>query len=408
MEKKDKIQLISLILITGFVFSLIGVYLLASQFHRGYPDNTFLFDPHDRFHDEINLARIWRDPYRSLTINGNLLPLSYLFLGILNAAGLSVGLALYLTAFLFFFFVYAWRNLQGATRVESLTNCFVFSFLTYPFLFCLDRANPEMYEFVLLACFVGYHQRGEMLRASTALAVAANFKPFPLFFLLLYVGERRWRDLAVCLGLSAALLAVALLAFGTDIGTNIRDLMIILHRYTEELVVGDKGLYFGDSLFGMLKVFYYLAARHHREVSVVREMLLGYLVFTVLAFLGLAALLTFVEKTYWKRIALIVLAMDLLPPVSADYKLLELFIPLFLFLNAGRMERTDHAFCVLFALLLVPKSFYPVHGSLISISIVLNPLLMTAMGTLIVREGLATRKREPIGEQSRTARYAHD
>ena len=206
MEKRGKTQLISLILITGFVFSLVVAYLLASQFHRGYPDNTFLFDPHDQFHDEINLAQIRHDPYRSLIINGNLLPLYYLFLSILNVAGFKAGLAVYLIVFLAFFLVYAWRNLQGATHVESLINCLVFSFLTYPFLFCLDRANPEMYEFILLACFVGYHQRGEMLKAGTALAVAANFKPFPLFFLLLYIGERRWRDLAICIGLSAALL----------------------------------------------------------------------------------------------------------------------------------------------------------------------------------------------------------
>lgn len=404
MEKKDKIQLISLILIVGFVSALVGVYLLASQFHRGYPDNTFLFDPRDQFHDEINLARIRHDPYRSLAINGNLLPLFYLFLSAINVIGLKVGLVVYMAAFLVFFFVYAWRNLQGETRAETLTNCFVFSFLTYPFLFCLDRANPEMYEFLLLAWSVGYYQRGALMKANIALAMAANFKPFPLFFLLLYIGERRWRDLAICLGLWMSLLIAALLAFGGDVGANIRDMASILRLYNDGYVLTEYGSHFGTSYFGVLKLIYYAVARSHRDVHVLQGLLSDYLLFAVLAVLGVAAYIAFIEKTHWKRIALIVLAMDLLPPISGDYKLLEMLIPLFLFLNVGRMERTDRAFCVLFALLLVPKNFYPVHGSLISISIVLNPLLMTAMGTLIVREGLAARKQ--VEKQPRLERLA--
>lgn len=123
---------------------------------------------------------------------------SILFLSILNVAGLKTGLAIYTMIFLAFFFVYAWRNLQGMTRVETLINCVVFSFLTYPFLFCLDRANPEMYEF-------------------------------------------------------------------------------ILRHYNDGYVVGDNGLYFGGSLFGMLKVMYYIVARHHRDVHIIQEMLSGYL-----------------------------------------------------------------------------------------------------------------------------------
>ena len=392
MQKTGKIQLISVIVIAGFIVSLIVNYLMATQLHRGYPYNTFLFDPRDQFHDETHLAGIRHDPYRSLAIYGNLLPLFYLFLSVLNVAGLKIGLVIYLLIFLIFFFRYAWRSLGGATRTETLINCLVFSFLTYPFLFSLDRANPEMYEFILLVCFVGWYQQGAIRSANAALAIAANFKPFPLFFLLLYVGDRRWRDLTLCLALSALIFAAALLAFGGDVLTNIRDLMLILRRYNEAFVVGDAGLYFGGSLFGLLKVLYYLAARQGRDMYVVQEMLTPYLVFAALAFLGTAAYIAWVEKTFWKKIALIVLAMNLLPSVSADYKLLDLFIPLFLFLNAGTADRRDRTYCILFALLLVPKNFYPLHGSMISISVVLNPVLMTAMAALMIRDGLQARK----------------
>ena len=81
----------------------------------------------------------------------------------------------------------------------------------------------------------------------------------------------------------------------------------------------------------------------------------------------------------------------LLPFVSADYTLIQLYFPLVFFLNSPRRSRWDPAYVVLFGLLLIPVDYYyPIaYGDGVSISVVVYPLAM--LGLLLV----ALKDREP-------------
>jgi hypothetical protein len=88
---------------------------------------------------------------------------------------------------------------------------------------------------------------------------------------------------------------------------------------------------------------------------------------------------------FWQQVALLVCAMNLLPFVSADYKLLYLFLPLFLFINEPDAGRLDKIYCLLFGLLLVPKAY----GHLVKLpeahwGILINPLLMVCLVVAII------------------------
>jgi hypothetical protein len=100
------------------------------------------------------------------------------------------------------------------------------------------------------------------------------------------------------------------------------------------------------------------------------------------------------EKELWRKVALLALAMILLPQVSPDYKLMHVFIPLFLFINKPAAQRRDVLYTILFALLLIPKSYlrlapFPEASS----SLLLNPLIMLALAGVIVSEGIADARR---------------
>jgi len=56
---------------------------------------------------------------------------------------------------------------------------------------------------------------------------------------------------------------------------------------------------------------------------------LTYDILIVLGLLSIAIYVVFIEKTFWKRAALLICALNLFPQVSGDYKLLYIFIPLF-------------------------------------------------------------------------------
>ena len=82
--------------------------------------------------------------------------------------------------------------------------------------------------------------------------------------------------------------------------------------------------------------------------------------------------------------------------VAFDYKLIFLFIPLWLFVNAEEKTKFDLIYTILFALLLIPKRFFLVLGPGVfkwfSLSLVTNPLIMIIFVGLIIFEQLYNKK----------------
>jgi hypothetical protein len=83
--------------------------------------------------------------------------------------------------------------------------------------------------------------------------------------------------------------------------------------------------------------------------------------------------------------------MNLLPHVSGDYKLLYVFIPLYLFLKENGPGEEDFAFSLIFGLLLIPKAYYSFGPSGPNISVVLNPLIMLVGMLIILGSGIRSR-----------------
>jgi hypothetical protein len=152
------------------------------------------------------------------------------------------------------------------------------------------------------------------------------------------------------------------------------------------MVIGDGGLMFGNSLWGVGK-----AAFHSLLPATIARMQLPYLLVSFAAFALLVFYAIRYEKTLWKKVTLLAFALILLPFVSADYRLLHVFFPLFMFINSNERGRYATFYAVIFALLLIPKDYYHLHLHNVqdaSIQIILNPLIMLSMMLLIIFEGL--------------------
>jgi tetratricopeptide (TPR) repeat protein len=107
----------------------------------------------------------------------------------------------------------------------------------------------------------------------------------------------------------------------------------------------------------------------------------------------------FIKADLWKKVALLTFAALLFPHVSADYKLIHLFLPLVLFINAPGGFRHDKLFTWFFGLLLIPKSYHYFQNIVsdssthdISIAVPINIVIMTGMMTSLLAEGLSTQK----------------
>ena len=120
-----------------------------------------------------------------------------------------------------------------------------------------------------------------------------------------------------------------------------------------------------------------------------------YSVLSAILAIPLSIYTIFFEKEMWKKVALIIFAMLLLPSVSADYKLLLVYLPLVLFLNAEGEGCLDPVYTILFALLFIPITYYflptvvsenKIHE--ISIGVVIRIVDMLVFCLVIIGSGI--------------------
>jgi 4-amino-4-deoxy-L-arabinose transferase-like glycosyltransferase len=82
-----------------------------------------------------------------------------------------------------------------------------------------------------------------------------------------------------------------------------------------------------------------------------------YLGLVVIIFIPIMLFVLFVEKELWKNVALLTFSMLLLPNISADYKLLHVMLPLYLFINSSENSKLDYYYVLCFAALIIPKNY---------------------------------------------------
>jgi hypothetical protein len=111
-----------------------------------------------------------------------------------------------------------------------------------------------------------------------------------------------------------------------------------------------------------------------------------------LLLVGLACLWAFFfDDKQWRRVAIVYSCYILVPPVSFDYKLVLLLVPLTLLLRSGAKTRVELAVAVSLALALIPKAYWYLGDSPTSTNCVLGPLTIMVVLLLCLGSGIADR-----------------
>ena len=395
MERKDKINLAAFIIVSGFAFSVFYHYISSQYLGLGYPFNSFLVYPDDRFNDFFHPYRLSLHPYEIAAPFHSQFPFLYLIASAFSRLGRTPALGLFLFIFVASFVFIVSRNVKTDDRIETLRNVFVFSFLSFPFLFTIDRANYEALLFPLLYLFVYFYQAGRLSLGAVCLGTACAIKPFPLVFLVLLLSEKQYKAIFVTCLIAVGLSLIAYASFGGGILYQVDKHLACMDLYNRISVLGDEGLYFTHSLFNLFRILLYTVS--NKVGTVVPLMFKAYYFLAFTLFALCAAFVVRVKAEMWEKVALLIFAMNLLPHLSADYNLLQVFIPLFMFTNLPKHRTTDMCYTVLFALLLIPKDYYHfphiffANRYWVTVAAVINPLIMLAMSAKIVIDRLAPR-----------------
>lgn len=382
MNKLQKIDTIAIIIIAGFSFAVFYHYVLGTYLSLSYPYNTFLFRPNDKFMDFFNLLK---SPYT----NGKLVCVQFPFGQRLAQSftifSPNVGFVVFMTILFSFFMYVNYSNLHTSIKEQTIKNVFVFSFLTYPFLFVVDRANIEVFVFIFLYLFIYFYRTQKTIISIIFLSFAISMKLFPGVFVVLLLSDKKYKEAIYTILLVIIITMSGYLSYDGNVIENIKNHMTTLNWYSKAYSIGNEGLYFGHSLWGVVKLMI-IGSGIKCTPALATQM---YSISVLILFAFISVYIIFKEKIFWKKIALLVFAMNLFPFVSGDYKLIHIFLPLFLFINDENKDRFDWLYAVLFGLLLIPKAY--VHYRLnpeITSSIILGPLLMAFFTIFIMSQGL--------------------
>ena len=398
------------IVLVGTVACVIYHYIAAAYLHLHNPRPTFLFLPEDYFNDWDNLFIFARD-----FLDGIPGPYAYFPFAILSSVGttllpMRLGMVLLVALFLFVLAVMLARWAADAeedvlTRVQQV---FIVIVLSYPVLFALDRGNLEMLLFVLIAGFFYFlYVRESPWLAALLLAAAIAFKLYPATLLLLLLAERRYKPLGLTVVLAVARTAVSALAVSALGGFSLAELSAMntsgKQLYQVSMVDLGGGVQHGHTLWGVFRLAMKLRERSPESMQTTL-----YAVASALAFLALAVHTVFRETERWKRVLFSVAPALLLPYVSADYTLIQMYFPLVFFLRSPRKSRRDFAYVVLFALLFIPLDYYyltadpaGISVSVVVYAVALLGLVVLAFDREVVLSGLPDRADETADLRSR-------
>lgn len=424
MEKIKKLNIITGIVLTGFLFAIIYHFILGNFFSLEYPYNTFLFDPKYKFSDYFNIYNIFEykefNPYnQDLYPCVNYFPFGTFFQYIFALIPLIPSFIICFLISVFYFCYYNYQNikinLSSNYKINIFISFFAITFLSYPFLVCMDRGNIEITIFIFIALFVRLFSQEKYLKSALLLSLPIAIKGYPLIFLSLFLIKKKFKEIFYCLLAFSLLTFISLFLMKGNISTNLFWYSKQIHNYIEQYAIYNGGLGWGSSLFGIVKfiifwingcfkpvyyqlndTFIYLTSFVYifkqEPFIYVKEALKIFTPVSAIMILAITCYVMFIEKELWKQILLLLICSIIFTPVSGDYKLLNLFIPLWLFINSKNKSKNDLLYTILFGLILIPKSyiqFFSTQGyNYFSISIILNPLILLIMLFTIIIENI--------------------
>lgn len=400
-ERRDggaQVRLLGLLvlIVTPLAFAYHAV--MHALFPGTFSVPTFLFDPFWRFNDYYEpylSARLYRPPDGTNTVYS---PFLHLFMTALTHAPDSVGLALILAVFGVSLVALLWYGVSARVGARRLRQGYVviFSTLSYPVLFVVDRANLEMVVFALLAAFVWlYYWRGSRW-AFLPLALAIAAKYYAVVLIVVFIAERRWRQLALCLAAALAVEAAATVVLSAVSGFSISQVVAnTVHTLSTHGEGGAvSGVWFSHNLVGALALVDRLAGY---RLQLVGGLQLAVIIFEVGIFLVVVLRVCLYEMPAWKRLAALVICMTVLAPESRDYTLIHLLLPLALFGRDGLRTPRGWLIAALFAVMLVPMAWIPYQTPLLpahslqNFSMIIYPAVLLTLLAVILTTGVTAR-----------------
>ena len=225
---------------------------------------------------------------------------------------------------------------SGVSHGSAVAFALIVLATAWPVAGLLNTANIEGIVAILLAFGVFAVLRERWWLGATLIGLAAPMKLFPFILLALLLSRRRWREFAWGLAVAACATIASLAWLGPNVFAAQRhvDAGLRFIRMAFILSTQRDALNYSHSLFSPLKFAVMLTGRHiahlaphsAAETALLSTTLQIYMV--AAAIFGLALYFARIRKLpMLNQVLALTICAVLLPPLSADYTLLELLLP---------------------------------------------------------------------------------
>ena len=282
----------------------------------------------------------------------------------------------------------------------------IFLLTLHPILFAFARANPDMW--VLIAtCIAGIALiRGKNWVVAVMFGLMSALKfPF-LLFGLIFIMRKDFKNLALQAVVTIAAFLLPLTTKPWSIPDQINVFNVIVARYYEGYVIGDAGMLFNVSLFGLEKpLMYLLQGNSLLTASQARDVAIAALTVQIVSVILLSVLLLAVPvyhrvknskasgnqlssssetDLYLVFFLFLALLQCLFPQIAAEYRLAQLVVIVALLYSVRSRFLENRLNLILLTLIFLPKHFLVISfpagvANIVTISSLISPVLLIVL-----------------------------
>jgi hypothetical protein len=267
----------------------------------------------------------------------------------------------------------------------------LFLLLSYPTLFAVSRGNNDLYliPIVLLWALLMQQERFGLVASTAAFAFA--LEPVMLSLVIISFFSAKRVTVVWFAGSSIAFWLSPVFFGERNLQEYFFQFLNLLEVYRQNYIIGDGGLLFSNSLWGLFKTAIW-AFDPVAEVEQRNALLeAAYSFYPALLAISLVALAAMVfSGMNWRRaLAYVAVVIVALGPVSATYKLVLLTVAMIVLYAGG--QRFNRIELSLWVLALSPKAFIVVStasGVPVTMDTVVNPLVLLVIMVLLIKPEL--------------------
>jgi len=398
----EKIKIISSITWIGLIIAIIFHFIFNAN--KGYPFDTFLFLPTDRFNDFYGPSEAPSinnfNPYfhQSYSDNGLYLPIGYYFIWIFSIFGRPLSLFMFLSLLTYLTYKLSFLSLPELPTKLKIKTVFLISLLSYGFIYAIDRANVEPYLACCIFAFFYFYKKNNLHLSALFIAVAAAAKIYPILFILIFISDKKYKESLYTIIYMVLLVLLPLFVLKGGFINNLNYILTGFEPLESSIINGN--VYDGTSSFMQqgISLFSGIKFLNIKLGLNIINLFFYYKIIVLIITITISSIVLLLENELWKKAFLLTAIILILPHISFDYKLTLLLPCIYLYISADNINSNNikktKKISFLFGILLIPKAYYYLENFIspgtykydVPVSTIITPIIILYLIFIISKD----------------------